>query len=77
MTVMTKAVYRRTRGEASVLFTKARPIVVGLLPGDVIEFREAGRRGRWYLSVENAFRYAVRLKTAAELAERRAAKKAR
>ena len=44
MTTTDRKVTRRTRYEYSVLYPKARPIVVSILPGDVIEFREHGRR---------------------------------
>ena len=71
MTKMHKPVSRVTREAYSVLYVKARPIVVTLLPGDVLEFRESGRRGRWHLAVDSAFKYAVRLKAFADAAEKR------
>jgi hypothetical protein len=45
---------------------KARQIVVELQPGDVLEFRESGRRDRWQLAIDSAFRYAVRMKALAD-----------
>lgn len=48
MTELNKPVRRRTRRRYSVLYVgdrKARQIVVELQPGDMLEFRELGRRG--------------------------------
>jgi hypothetical protein len=50
---------------------KARRIVVAILPGDIFEFREVGRKMRWHLAIEDAFKEAVRRKAAAEVAARR------
>ena len=61
MTSLTKAVRRKTRFPYAVLYSgKARPIIVSLEPGDVITFREAGRRQVWSVPVDQAFRQAVR-----------------
>jgi hypothetical protein len=61
MTSLTKAVRRKTRRTYSVLYVnEARPIVVSLEPGDVITFREAGRRQVWSLPIDRMFRQAVR-----------------
>ena len=61
MTSLTKAVRRKTRRTYSVLYvSEARPIVVSLEPGDVITFRESGRRQVWSVSIDRAFRLAVR-----------------
>lgn len=65
---------RCTRDTYSVLYCstpKARRIVVTMMPGDVLEFREIGRRGRWTLPIDNAFRYAVRMQALADGAQRR------
>jgi hypothetical protein len=60
MTELTKAVRRKTRRAYVVLYTaEARPIVVSLEPGDVIAFREAGRRQVWMLPIDRMFRQAV------------------
>jgi hypothetical protein len=75
VTTITKPVTRRTRESYSVLFTKARPVVVTISPGDVLEFREHGRRGRWLLAVDTAFKYAVRLQAMRDAAEKAKAKK--
>ena len=75
MTPLRKPISRRTAEAYSVLYVKARPIVVTLLPGDVLEFREHGRRGRWLLAIDTAFKYAVRLKAFHDAAEKRLAKK--
>jgi hypothetical protein len=61
MTSLTKVVRRKTRRTYSVLYvSEARPIVVSLEPGDVITFRESGRRQVWSVSIDRAFRLAVR-----------------
>ena len=72
MTTLHKPVSRRTAHDYAVLYTKARPIVVTLLPGDVLEFREHGRRCRWLLAVDTAFKYAIRLKAFQAASERKA-----
>lgn len=62
MTELNKPIRRRTRDAYSILYVSsrhARKIVVELKPGDIIEFREAGRRIRWQLPIETAFRYAL------------------
>lgn len=66
-----KKISRRTNGAYAVLYQKARPVVVTLRPGDVLEFRELGRRQRWHLAVDTAFRYAVRCQALAEAREKR------
>jgi hypothetical protein len=61
MTPLTRIVRRKTRLAYVVLYAgKARPIVVSLLPGDVISFREAGRRQCWSLPLDRVFRHAVK-----------------
>lgn len=80
MTSTDRAVRRKTRERYNVLYCnsrKAREIVVAILPGDVLEFREHGRRCRWYLAIETAFRYAVRIKAFAEAAEKAKKRKSR
>lgn len=66
MTSLTKAVRRKTRRAYAVLYVNdPRPIVVSLEPGDVITFREAGRRQAWSLPIDRMFRQAVRETTQA------------
>jgi hypothetical protein len=73
MTPLTKPVRRITRHPYTVLYTsEARPIVVSLEPGDVITFREAGRRQMWSLPIDRMFRQAVRESVHAERKERKA-----
>ena len=61
MTPLTKAVRRVTRHAYTVLYTcEARRIVASLEPGDVITFREAGRRQTWSQPIDRMFRQAVR-----------------
>lgn len=64
-------VRRRTRGAYTVLYQKPRQIVVTLAQGDLITFRELGRRRVWGLNVDTAFKYAVRLEAFAMAAEKR------
>lgn len=78
MNIITKPVKRKTNGTYNVLYCSprhARPIVVAILPGDVLEFREHGRRMRWYLAIDSAFKYAVRCKAMADLAAKRKKRK--
>lgn len=64
MTELTKPVRRKTRRAYVVLYAGApRPIVVSLEPGDIVSFREAGRRQVWTLPVDQMFRQAVRAST--------------
>jgi hypothetical protein len=75
VTSLTKAVRRKTRWTYSVLYSgDARPIVVSLEPGDVITFREAGRRQTWSLPVDRMFRQAVRESAQALRREKRPSK---
>jgi hypothetical protein len=74
MTEIKKAVRRRTSGTYNVLYCSprhARKVVVSIIPGDVLEFREQGRRMRWHLAIDSAFKYAVRCKAFADMAEKR------
>ena len=73
MTSLTRAVRRKTRFPYAVLYAgKTRPIIVSLEPGDVITFREAGRRHVWSLPIDHVFRYAVREAAIAHRRERKA-----
>ena len=80
MTDITKPGKRRTQGTYNVLYVsprKARRVIVTILPGDVLEFREQGRRMRWHLAIDSAFKYAVRCKAFADMAAKRQARKAK
>ena len=71
MTPLAKPVRRLTRRSYSVLYVnEARPIVVSLEPGDVITFREFGRRHTWSLPIDRIFRQAVREVAQAQRKER-------
>lgn len=74
MTTLEKAVHRKTRGAYSVLYVRPRQIVVSLLPGDLIQFREAGGRKRYTVPVDGVFKHAVRLQLLQTQAEKRKAK---
>ena len=68
-----KAVYRRTVGECQSV---RRKIVVAFEPGDVIAFREHGRR-RWYRApITRLFVTVAAWNVAAEKAEKKAQRKA-
>lgn len=68
-------VRRVTRGSYSVLYRKTRRIVVSLEQGDLITFREHGRRQKWMLNADTGFKYAVRITAFAAAAEKRRNKK--
>ena len=71
MIEITKPLSLKTRHSYSTLYVKPRPVVVTILPGDVLEFRELGRRTRWLLAIDTAFKYAIRLQSFKDAAERR------
>lgn len=76
MTPLRKAVYRvsaTTIRECG----RARQIIVGLCPGDVLELRLKGTRRRYLLGISSAFYQAVRLKGEQDKREREARRKAR
>lgn len=60
MTILNNPVHRLTRGSYSVLYPRPRQIVVSLEVNDIITFREKGRKARFALPVDSAFRIAVR-----------------
>lgn len=75
MTVLNKPLRRSTQSSYRVLFQKPRQIIVLLLPGDILGFKEKGRRSIFHLPIETAFRIAVREKARATAAEKKTAKK--
>ena len=72
MTSLENSVFRKTRGAYPVLFNQPRQIVVGLEPGDLLTFREAGRRHQWTLPIDSAFKIAVAAKVRADRQEKNA-----
>lgn len=67
MTEINTVTTRRTRSPYNVLHhRKARKICASFLPGDVLEFRESGRRGRWSIPIDAVFRIAVKIKAEAD-----------
>lgn len=74
MTSLDKPVHRKTRGAYSTMYQRPRQIVVSLLPGDFLEFREAGRRIRYRVPIDGIFKHAIRLKLLSDQAEKRKAK---
>ena len=74
MTDLRRPVRRRTIEPCE---TVRRRLVVALMPGDVIAFREEGRR-RWYTApIPRVFVTVAQWNAAAERAERRAERRAR
>ena len=77
MTTIRKPYHRVTNGAYRVLLPSCpRQIVVSLEPGDIIIFREKGRRKRYSYPIDSAFTQAVRNAAAAKrrlARERRAA----
>lgn len=72
-----KQTTRRTRGLYCVLHhRKARPIVASFCLGDCIELREAGRRKRWTVAIDDVFRYAIRCQVEAERRKKLEARRA-
>ena len=60
MTTTDHAVQRVTRSSYSTLYAKARPIVVRIAAGDLLQFREHGRR-QWYdIAIDDVFSIAVK-----------------
>lgn len=64
MTATDKPVQRVTRDAYMVLFPncrkKARPVVTAIGPGDILRFRERGRRQWFDLPIEAGFGVAVK-----------------
>lgn len=77
MTPLRKSVKRRTVNQYRVLYNQPREIVVTLRPGDIIEFREAGRRQSYSLAINTAFSYALKLHADALLRAKKEARKLR
>lgn len=77
MTNLEKPVHRKTRGAYSILYTRPEKIVVSLLPGDLLQFRNAGRRVKFTIPVDSVMRYAVRLESTRKMIEKQKARKAR
>lgn len=70
MTPLTKRVRRRTMAPH-----RGRRIVVALMPGDVLGFREERTRREYLLSIAGAFDYAVRLEVERRRMEKRKLRK--
>lgn len=75
MTNLEKPIHRKTRGAYPTLYVRPRQIVVSLLPGDFIEFRELGRRKRFRAPIDGIFKHVIRLQVLADAAEKRKQKK--
>ena len=70
MTDLTKRVKRRTNATY-----RGRRIVVSLMPGDVLGFREERTRREYLLSVSGAYTYAVMLEVERRKLEKAAKRK--
>lgn len=77
MTLLEKPVHRKTRGAYSVLYARPRQIIVSLMPGDLLQFREAGRRTKYTIPVDLVMKQAVKAAALAEFREKQKARKAR
>lgn len=78
MTTLNKPVARVTQDSYGTLkFSDPRPIVCSMLVGDVLEFREKGKRGRWSIPIDAAFRFAVTCQAEKERRDKGAGKKPR
>ena len=73
MTPLRKRVQRRTTAPVR----GGRRVVVSLLPGDVIGFREERTRTEYLLSISGAYTYAVRLAVARRKEEKAVLRKQR
>jgi hypothetical protein len=69
MTTLEKAVTRKTRGN---FMHYKRPLVVSLLPGDVLRLRELRRKREVFLDLHSLYIEALRRQLAAEKREKRA-----
>jgi hypothetical protein len=59
MTSTEKSVRRVTTGEYRTVFSKTRRVVVKIGPGDILEFRELGRRTRLVLDISDVLNFAT------------------
>lgn len=75
-TQLRKAVYRESRAVVRDR-SKFRPLIAGLVPGDVVTLRMKGCRQVEAVPFDTLYYYAVRLRVTAERAARAAARKAR
>lgn len=76
MTTLSRPVFRVTRGAYPVLHhSSRRAIVCSFEPGDVLTFREKGRRRRFSVPIEGAFRWAIKCQVEADRRQKREAKK--
>lgn len=73
LTILRRRVSRVTKAAYHILYPQyeERPIVVSLVDGDLIEFREKGRSARFQLPIEEAFLAAVRKKALRAAIERK------
>lgn len=76
MITIRKAIYRESQATIRER-GRSRAIVVGIIPGDVLELRLKGTRRRYLLGISSAFYQAVRLQAEQTKRERAAARKAK
>lgn len=74
---MTTRLLKRIERETFSILRSRRVIVVGLLPGDLLEFREKGRRKRYLLPVAAAMWTAIKAEVALEKRLKAEARKAK
>lgn len=70
MTPLSKPVRRRTL----LPHRRGKRVVVSLLPGDLLSFRDERSRREWYLPIGHAYDVAVKAFVAAQRAQRRKAR---
>lgn len=76
MTTTRSKVERVTESPYNVLIPCSRkPIVVSILPGDVLEFREQRSRSKFSIPIDTAFRMVVQRRALAIAREKRLKKK--
>lgn len=76
MSPIRKPVYRESQATIRER-GRSRAILVGIMPGDVLELRLKGTRRRYILGIATAFYQAVRLQAEHEKRERAALRRAR
>jgi hypothetical protein len=74
---MTTKLNKKVVRETTFSFSKSRPLMVALMPGDIIAVWAKGTRTKWELPVEAALSVAVKMHVAAEKARKEAERKAK
>ena len=67
---------KRLVRETAMSFSKGRPLMVALCPGDIVEVWPKGTRKRWEASIEAVMSMAVKIFVASEKARKAEEKRA-